>query len=389
MGRKNNRMTSTIPFVFHDLQDSQIFSLAQKAGQQGYAVHGLVQNSQYAPWVRCSRYIQHYIESPSLGDINAGLYALNLKKHKFNGVFVPVVDDIADLLAEYAPLLRKNGLRFLTPQPEQIKQINTFYLQQWEGRLRIPQTAYCSGEDILSTAKNIGFPVILKSYRDGFITFDSEKTLQQWFEQTEAYPFHFVQRVQRYIQGETNTMATAMLLFDAQSRPVRGFTARRLAVVHTQFGPFGETLAAQAEWMPDLYDAAVELLSAIGWVGFAEVECKQDKHGVWHLLEINPRLSGWSCLAEADGAGLLSAYHQLCTEDAKLEPSCLQHSTTHYQRIIASSLHQPDWSRLKKSTYKTMLSYPENQCFGAWDKEDKRANKAWAAYMLQRCKNRA
>ncbi|MDQ7003477.1 MAG: hypothetical protein Q9N67_00540 [Ghiorsea sp.] len=382
-------MMRSTPFIFHDLQDSQVFSLVQKAGQQGYLVHGLVQNKQQAPWVNCSRYIQHYVESPSLGDINAGLYALNLRKHKLNGVFVPVVDDIAELLAEYAPLLRKNGLKFLTAKPEQIEQINTFYLQQWGGKLSIPPTAYCSGEDILSTAKNIGFPVLLKSYRDGFVAFDSEKDLQHWLKTVEGYPFHFVQRVQRYIQGNINTMATVMLLFDAQSRPVRGFTGRRLRVVPTQFGPFGETLAAQAEWIPDLYDATVELLSAIGWVGFAEVECKQDEHGVWHLLEINPRLSGWACLAEDDGAGLLSAYHQICTEDAKLEPSCLQHSTTHYQRVIASALHQPDWSCFNKRTYKTMLTYPKNQCFSAWDKEDKSANQAWSAYMLQRLKNKA
>ena len=380
-------MTNQTPFIFHDLQDSQIFALAQSVGKQGYLAHGIVQDLQQAPWVKHSRYIQHIIESPSLGDINAGLFALNLKKHAFNGVFVPVVDDIADLLAEYAPLLRKNGLQFLTPSPQHIKQINTFYLQQWHGKLSVPATAYCGGDDILNTAISIGFPILLKSYRDGFIAFESADILKQWLDSVEDYPFHFVQRVQRYIEGETNTLATVMLLFDAQSRPVRGFTARRLSVVQTQFGPFGETVAAQAEWIPDLYDAAVELLSEMGWVGFAEVECKQDQTGQWHLLEVNPRLSGWSCLAEADGAGLLIAYHQLCTEDATIEPACLQRSTTSYSRIIASSMHQPNWSALNRTTYKKMLTYPENQCFGAWDNADKHANRAWATYMLQRCQS--
>jgi len=321
-----------------------------------------------------------------LGDVNMGLYALNLKKHGVRGVFVPVVDDIAMLLAEYAPLLRKNGLSFLTPHPSQLEMCDTYALQQWQGALQVPQTAYCASEDMLHVAKSMGFPVIIKSFRDGFVQFDDEKSMQQWLADAEkhGYPLHIQQRVQQYIPGKVSKMATVLLLFDAQSRPIRGFTARRLRVAATQYGDFGETLAAQAEWIPDLYAAATALLSALNWVGFAEVECKQSDDGQWYLLEINPRLSGWSCLAEADGAAFLQAYYHVNTEDTALEPACLQRSQTNYSRMIASSRHEADWQNYNLSTYNMMRKHNPNQCYGAWDKDDPAANWSWVKVMMKR-----
>ncbi len=384
MARKNTGMNNDLPFVFHNLQDSQVFALAQAAGRAGFAVQGFVEHIEETPWVANSVYIQRYAEIPNLGTVNKGVYALGIKKAGLQGVFVPLVDDIAELMAEYAPLLRKYGLRFLSVSPEQIEQSNSYYLQAYQGKLHIPPTAFCDGDSLLDTAKSVGFPVIIKSFRHGFISFAHADAMQQWLDSEPDYPFHLVQRVQRYIEGETTNMASVLLLFDTQSRPVRGFTARRLRVSQTAYGPFGETVAAKAEWIAELYDAAVELMSTLGWVGFAEVECKQDASGRWHLLEINPRLSGWACLAEADGAGLLQAYHHLCTQDTPLEPVCLQHSRTSYSRIIASTMHQPDWHNISLQTLKTMFQYPSDTCFGAWDKADKKANRAWLKLMLKR-----
>ena len=381
-------MSRKLPFIFHNLQDSQVFALAQQAGKLGYDVQGFIKDIEEAPWVKQSQYISRYAPTPNLGEINAGSYALNIKKSGLEGVFVPLVDDIAEMLAEYAPLLRKYGMRFLTVHPTILEQSNTYYLQQYQGKLNIPRTAYCNGDALLQTAIDIGFPIILKSFRFGFIRFDTSSDMQKWLNNQEDYPLHLVQRVQQYIPGAIRNMATALLLFDKESRPVRGFTARRIRVAETMYGSFGETVAAQAEWIPELYDAAANLLSQLGWVGFAEVECKQDEKGAWHLLEINPRLSGWSCFAEADGAGLLPAYYHLNTEDKALEPACLQRSTTTYSRMIASTMHEPDWENFNHQTYKAMLTFPENTCFGAWDKDDPQANRAWVSLMLQRVKQR-
>lgn len=71
---------------------------------------------------------------------------------------------------------------------------------------------------------------------------------------------------------------------------------------------------------------------------------------------MNPRLSGWSTLAEADGAGMLSAYYQVCAEDVKLEEACLQRSRTEYVRMVATCYHDPDWA-VEREGNRTFLSH--------------------------------
>jgi predicted ATP-grasp superfamily ATP-dependent carboligase len=51
-------------------------------------------------------------------------------------------------------------------------------------------------------------------------------------------------------------------------------------------------------------DAALRLLQAIGFDGLAEVEYQVDADGCPRLMEINPRLHGWTSLAVAAGADL-------------------------------------------------------------------------------------
>ena len=205
----------------------------------------------------------------------------------------------------------------------------------------------------------------------------------------------YMHRIQQYIEGPIDRMASAMLLFDAEGRPVRGFTGRRLRVSDTRFGPFGETTAARAEWIPELYTGARDMLARIGWQGFAEVECKQGDDGRWTVMEINPRTSGWICLAEADGAGFLQAYHRLCTGDLVLEEACLQRSRTAYRRLIATCYHEPDWAACTsphrgrwRSLGRTLgairAARSRPMQFGAWDGRDLRASLALARSSIRR-----
>ncbi|MDQ6973722.1 MAG: hypothetical protein Q9M10_02470, partial [Mariprofundaceae bacterium] len=227
--------------------------------------------------------------------------------------------------------------------------------------------------------------LILKSSRGQFQTFTSPQAFAHYINQHEASPL--LQRIQHYIEGETSRMATVMLLFDRHGKVVRGFTGRRLAVGETKHGKFGETIAAKAEWIPELYQGAVALLEYIGWQGFAEVECKQGDDGRWYVLEINPRVSGWLCLAETDGAGFLQAYHALCTRDVTLQAACLQRSSCEYIRLVTAGFHQPHWVAhqyrtktkqvlcLCKDMYRVWRGVPKVSG-GAVDRLDMQASKA-------------
>jgi len=330
---------SEIPFVIHDLQDSQMFALAQAAGRSGFAVKGLASSMQ--DWIEYSRYIEGCTLVPSLGDVIESIYALNLKKSGVSGVWLPCVDDIAMFTAEFRCFLHDLGLQHLIASTESMEASDVSQLQDYEGGLKIPKTEWLTWEALEQSATSLDYPLMLKSSRGDFQTFAAHHELSTYLSEQEPSPL--LQRVQHYIEGETSRLATAMLLFDSHGQVVRGFTGRRLEVAQTTHGNFGETTAAQAEWIPELYEGAVALLEHIGWQGFAEVECKQGLDGQWYVLEINPRVSGWLCLAEADGAGFLQAYHALCAEDASLQACCLQRSKSTYMRLVAAGFHQAHW----------------------------------------------
>ena len=330
------------PLLIHDLQDSQMFALAQAAGRAGMNIQGFASSNM--PWISACRYISRCYITPSLGDVAESIYALNIKKTALSGVWLPCVDDIAMFTADFQPFLQSRGIASLVASTASMERADLTHLQDYQGTLKIPETHWLTCDDLQEKAKQLTYPILLKSARGHFQIFSTADAIQQHL-QIIASQTSLLQRVQHYIEGETSRMATAILLFDPYGEVVRGFTGRRLRVAQTKHGAFGETTAAKSEWIPELYHGAVALLRHLNWQGFAEVECKQGADGQWYVMEINPRLSGWTCLAEADGAGLLQAYYHLCTQpDLTLREACLQRSHTDYIRFIASEDHTPDWA---------------------------------------------
>jgi predicted ATP-grasp superfamily ATP-dependent carboligase len=333
----------TLPLIIHDLQDSQMFALAQAAGRAGIPVEGTCWPME--EWAEKSRYVQRAIELPCLGDGLRGSYALQLKNQGLVGVWLPCVDDMADFTAQYQKMLRSIGMRFVSVDSETIRQAFATDQLPQVATLKVAPTTIVRAGDLYEHAETYDYPMMMKSVRNGFRKLSDASDLRQFF---ESQGFHEradqQHRIQKFIEGGIEKMASAVILFDEESRPVRGFTGRRLRVEETDFGPFGETTAARAEWIPELYEGARDLLAAMNWKGFAEVECKQDSDGQWYVMEVNPRLSGWSSLAEADGAGLLSAYYQMCADGIRLDEACLQRSKSEYVRVIGTCYHNPDWA---------------------------------------------
>ncbi len=376
----------TMPLIIHDLHDSQMFAVAQAAGRAGIPIEGTFWPMER--WGLESRYVRKGVELPCLGEQLKGTYALGLKKAGFSGVWLPCVDDMADFTARYQELLRGIGLSFITADVNTIA--SAFATESF------PQTAILKtapmqvvlASELYEMADRQVFPILLKTVRDHFEKFHDVRSLREFLERERAaFGLNHYHRVQQFVEGEVERMASAILLFDDESRPVRGFTGRRLRVAETVHGPYGETTAARAEWIPELYEGARELLTALGWKGFAEVECKQGEDGSWYVMEINPRLSGWTPLAEADGAGLISAYYRMCTDGVRLEEACLQRSKAEYVRMVATSYHDPDWAVEREGNggllkqigqlIGTAIIYWKrrpNMLLGAWDELDRPAS---------------
>jgi len=369
-----------MPMIIHDLQDSQMFALAQAAGRVGISVSG--SSWPIEPWVESSVYVQNSIEMRCLSEVITGTYARQWKLSGLQGVWLPCVDDVAHFTAKYKDFFDSIGMHFLIPSLASMEKAIVLEELADVSSLKVACMRSASAQDLLEHVHDERFPLMIKSTRNAYQKFDDAESLRQFISSNEEGAFY---RIQEYIEGETSSMASAIVLFDKDSRPVRGFTGRRLTVADTKFGPFGETLVAKAEWIPELYEGACALLSALQWQGFAEVECKQAVNGDWYVMEINPRVSGWTCLAEADGAGLLAAYYQLCAYDMHLEEACLQRSQADYVRMIATCYHDPEWDidaykgiwRKCKRLYILWREYRQKhpwRLLGAWDSNDLKAS---------------
>ncbi|MDQ6956358.1 MAG: hypothetical protein Q9M21_04105 [Mariprofundaceae bacterium] len=369
-----------MPMIIHDLQDSQMFALAQAVGRAGIPVSG--SSWPMEPWVESSVYVQNSVEMRCLSEVIAGMYARQWKLSGLQGVWLPCVDDSAEFTAKYKDFFESIGMHFLIPSLDSMKKAVELEQLADVSSLKVARMRSVFAYDLLDHLEDEHFPLMIKSTRNAFQKFDDAESLRQFILSNEEGA---VYRIQEYIVGETSSMASAIVLFDKDSRVVRGFTGRRLSVADTKFGPLGETLAAKSEWIPELSEGACELLNALQWQGFAEVECKQAANGDWYVMEINPRVSGWTCLAEADGAGLLSAYYQLCAHNIPLEEACLQHSKADYVRMIATCYHDPEWDAFEyKGVWKKCkrLCVLLKEChqrkpwrlLGAWDSCDSKAS---------------
>jgi len=376
-----------LPLIINDVHDSQMFALAQAAGRAGIPVVGT--SPVVAPWAEVSRYVERLVELPDTNSVYVGFLMRTIERLNLSGVWMPAYEDMAELTATYRDALKKQGLKLLSVDEAGYEAVDVARLEGIRGGLKLPTMWSVAWQDLCDHADEFIYPCMLKVFRDDHVRLDNAEAMRRHAKAyaTEHKPDEQL-TVQQWIEGDVTRMATAMLLFDADSRAVRGFTGRRLRVAPTRFGPFGETTAAQAEWIPELYEGACELMAALHWQGFVEVECKQGPDGSWYLIEINRRASGWMCAAEADGAGMLQAYYRICSEGVKLEECVLQRSDTRYMRMVGNDYHAPDWfagsfpadGRLKRFRrfLHAMLDYrkaPESICMGAWDRRDKRANR--------------
>jgi len=386
----NQVKNANIPMLIHDLQDSQLFVLAQAAGRAGIPVSGSCWPME--GWAEKSVYVQQCIEMRCLSEVISGTYAREWKRSGLEGVWLPCVDDMAKFTSRYKKFLNSIGMRFLIPSVESMEKAIDLTQLSDVSSLKIASMQVLDAHDLLMNMANQAFPLMIKNKRNEFQVFDHIASLRKYVlagEQDAIY------RVQAYIEGPIRSMASVIVLFDEDSRAVRGFTGRRLKVEQTEFGPFGETLAAEAVWIPELYKGACALLKNLQWQGFAEVECKQAYNGDWYVMEINPRVSGWTCLAEADGAGLLQAYYQLCANNVRLEEACLQRSKADYVRMLATCYHDPEWDapeysgvwKKLKRLMVLLLEYRHRspwRLVGAWDSHDCKASLliAWQSLYL-------
>jgi D-aspartate ligase len=166
--------------------------------------------------------------------------------------------------------------------------------------------------DVVSMAKDLRFPVILKpgyspEFRREFRAqvleaANMEELRRQWHRAAPYGP-----TVSEVIPGGDDTLWTLGSYRDASGVPLASFTGRKLR----QWPPhFGTARAAEARWDRDLSIRCHRLLDALRFHGISQVEVKRDaRDGRDYLIEVNPRSWLWIALAERVGVNIALACH--------------------------------------------------------------------------------
>ena len=156
-------------------------------------------------------------------------------------------------------------------------------------------------------AAEIGFPCVVKprrSYvlRDRFrhrrhrivaSAAELESALSALAEADGALPL-----IQAFVEGRS--LAVSAVIDDAAPTALAVRETRSFDPLKGGTSVWKRTLPASAVGV----GTALELLGSIGFQGLAEVEYQVDAGGCPRLMEINPRLHGWTSLAVAAGADL-------------------------------------------------------------------------------------
>lgn len=110
--------------------------------------------------------------------------------------------------------------------------------------------------------------------------------------------------IQEYIPGGADAMRTALLLFDRDGGLLAHFTLHKIL----QWPPRGGVTALGVSTDDrDLVESVMPFFRRRPWRGFAEAEFKRDERdGVFKLIEINPRPTAYAGFPAACGLNLLA-----------------------------------------------------------------------------------
>jgi predicted ATP-grasp superfamily ATP-dependent carboligase len=251
---------------------------------------------------------------------------------------IPVTDEVGLPLADARASFE--GITTLAlPEPEALAMAHdkgaTIALAE---RLGVPIPATRSvpaGGDALAAAAALGYPVVVKPTVSRALLVDG--TIGSYAVAYAADPDELRRRMEAI--GSTSVLLQRWLpgvglgveLLMDRGRPIAAFQHRRLRESPPTGG--ASALRESVDLDPDLYDRAVQMLSALRWTGLAMVEFRRGPDGIGHLMEINGRVWGSLPLAVRAGMDFPGRLADLLLEDRPAAPPPV---ATDYRRGVRS-----------------------------------------------------
>jgi D-aspartate ligase len=184
-----------------------------------------------------------------------------------------------------------------------------------EHNLGVPITATLSSEQDMVRWQG-GYPAVLKPRRGkggrGQRVVHSDQEARESWRILKPGPDEYL--IQEWIPGPVQNLFTVGLLCAPGGEVRASFSGQRLGVVQTSKIPQGPSSIVRSVRLPDLLDVACRFARLAGWSGFAELEFKKDERdGVYKILEINPRMWAWIRLPIACGVDFPYLYYTMAT----------------------------------------------------------------------------
>jgi predicted ATP-grasp superfamily ATP-dependent carboligase len=226
-------------------------------------------------------------------------------------VLFPAFDDHVWALSRHADRLRRH---FLLPQSdwcvmERVADKEQQLRAALEAGIDLPVTAFLHGPgDLEEAAAGMRFPALLKPIvpqemrrRFGYkvIPVPMREDLPRAYERARVCGSLILQEI---VPGEDDAFYTCGVYQDQASRPLGLFVSRK---VRQHPRGFGEARIAESDWVQEVVDTTVRLLTALHFHGVSGTEFKRDpRDGRLKLMEVNARHWLHHPLATASGVNL-------------------------------------------------------------------------------------
>lgn len=312
----------TAPAIVLDADIRSQEGIIQSLGGHGIPVIA-VSSQQDCPAFH-SKYVTETYVSPCIED-DATDYVVFLEKIVPKGVLI-YSDDVNTLtLAAYQERLRKAGFLINMPEKDILEKVfDKWTCAQVSASLgvNVPRTQIVKTRaDVEKIWDEFQKPVILKGTRlagglyEKLFSLDEVdsalKILRCKIESDEYRARKSDIILQEYLEYSMTDIWCSETVYTKHSKPMGHFTIRKIRPSFLSSGEFGSRMfAGEYAYSREIIDMTDRLLSAMKWQGFAHLDLVfQPKDNKFYLLEVNPRLPGFSFYPSRAGYEMAYLYY--------------------------------------------------------------------------------
>ena len=248
----------------------------------------------------------HLLPYPSAGDEALINTLKRLKETENVDVLIPCLDAELPGMIRLRPVIEDMGIKVFLPTQEQLRLRNKDRLKeiaQYAG-IEWPETKAITSAGFFYNCQDQGwsFPLMVKGlFYDAQIVYSVEEANEAF--RRIAAEWGFPVLVQKLVKGEEYNLSA---VGDGNGNMLGAVMIKKMATTDKGKAWSGITIDDQT-----LYKASADLIKAINWRGPLEVEVIRDRHGVYQLIEINPRFPAWIYISAGVGRNLPLALLQL------------------------------------------------------------------------------